>query len=220
MRKVTKEIAPQWFEDWKNNFRTLEGREPHYEPDFSSDDHVGGQRRRKLRASLVKEQGAICCYCMGRITIDNSHIEHFWPKGRFSSLDLDYDNLFASCNGDYRNEDYCGHKKDDWWITGMIPPTDNEVEKVFVYSADGRIQVRKNHPQASVAQQMIDHMGLDSFHLERNRREAIEASEACDEAEYSDDDIRQFIDYYYHKQNGEYLPYNKAIIDCLQRLIS
>lgn len=63
---------------------------------------------------------------------------------------------------------------------------------------------------------MIIQMGLNSFHLERNRREAIENSEVFDEEEYSDEDIRDFINYYSNKDNGAYVPYCMAIVDCLK----
>lgn len=63
-------------------------------------------------------------------------------------------------------------------------------------------------------------MRLDSFHLERNRRQAIEASEYFDEDGYSNDDIRGFIDYYSNKDNGSYVPYCMAIVDSLKEKIS
>lgn len=78
---------------------------------------------------------------------------------------------------------------------------------------------KKDDSRADVAQKMIENFGLKSYHLERNRREAIEASEVYDDAEYTDDDIRQFIEFYYEKQDGQYIPYCKAIADCLQRMI-
>lgn len=45
--------------------------------------------------------------------------------------------------------------------------------------------------------------------------EAIAASELFDDEEYSEDDIRGFIDYYSNKDNGRYLPHCMAIVDCL-----
>ena len=219
VKKITKDKSPQWFEKWKKDFENDNGVKPHYEPDFSNESQESGLRRQKLRKQLVNEQGGICCYCMGRINVSNSHIEHFWPKKDFREMDLDYNNLFASCNGNYHDEDYCGHKKEDWWINHMISPAEEDAEKVFVYTEDGRISVKKDDSRADVAQKMIENFGLKSYHLERNRREAIEASEVYDDVEYTDDDIRQFIEFYYEKQDGQYIPYCKAIADCLQRMI-
>lgn len=220
MRKVTKEKSPEWFEKWKDEFRNAQGREPHYVSDFSTDDDEGKQRRYRLREQLVKEQGYICCYCMGRIfpKSESSHIEHFWPKKHFKDMDLDYENLFASCQGNYQSEDYCGHRKNDWWDVNMVMPTENRIEKMFYYTEDGRIHSAQGSDM-DIAQKMIRNLGLDSYHLERNRKEAIDNSELYDDMEYTEEEIRDFIAFYDGKQGGKYTPYCKAIIDCLMRVI-
>lgn len=221
MKKIIKGTVPAWFEQWKQDFKTINGREAHYKGDFSTDDADGKKRRHALKKQLVLEQGSICCYCMKRISLNNSHIEHFWPKAHFQQMDMDYNNLFASCNseGDSGGEEHCGHKKHDWYIPEMISPAEGEVEKIFTYSVDGTIGSLRGSSKSDVAQQMIHYLGLDSFHLERNRREAIQSSEVFDEVDYTEDQIREFIDYYSEMDNGEYIPYCKAIIDCLKNML-
>lgn len=218
MKKIDKEDSPEWFETWKKDYKSINGRIPHYKNEFSSDDPDGNMRRRKLREQLIKEQGYICCYCMKRISLDHSHIEHFWPQTHFPQMDLEYSNMFASCNGDgiIELDGHCGHKKEDWWRADMIPPTESVIEKIFRYSVDGKIHSMPRKATTVVAQDMITQMGLNSYHLKRNRREAIEGSEVFDEEEYSDEDIRNFIDYYLNKDNGRYVPYCMAIVDCLK----
>lgn len=218
MKRIDKETSPEWFETWKQEFRSINSREAHYKNDFSSDDSDGRDRRQRLRERLIKEQGHICCYCMKRISLNDSHIEHFWPKAFFPHKDLEYSNMFASCNGDgtVLLDEHCGHKKDDWWKKDMIPPTEAVVEEMFQYSVDGKIHSAQRKSTTNIAQEMIIQMGLDSFHLNRNRREAIEASEVFDEEEYSNEDIRDFIDYYSNKDNEKYVPYCMAIVDCLK----
>ena len=66
---------------------------------------------------------------------------------------------------------------------------------------------------------MIKKLGLDTYHLVRSRKEAIEASEVFEDEEYSSEEIRSFIEYYSEKDNGKYVPYCKAIIDCLQEML-
>ncbi len=58
MKKINKQESPQWFEDWKKNFKLENSREPHYKNDFSTDDVDGANRRRKLRKSLISVIGA------------------------------------------------------------------------------------------------------------------------------------------------------------------
>ena len=218
MKKIDKGNSPGWFETWKQNFKHINRREAHYKNDFSSEDSDGIIRRRQLRSQLIEEQGHICCYCMKRILLNNSHIEHFWPKMHFPQIDLEYNNMFASCNGEGVNlfDEHCAHKKEDWWNKDMISPVEIEVEEMFQYSVDGKIHSVPRRSTTNIAQEMIVKMGLDSFHLERNRREAIENSEVFDEEEYSDEDIRDFINYYSNKDNGKYIPYCMAIVDCLK----
>lgn len=117
-------------------------------------------------------------------------------------------------------DEHCGHKKEDWWEEDMIPPTETEIEKMFKYSIDGKIHSVPEKPTTNIAQEMIIQMGLDSYHLNRNRREAIENSEVFDEEEYSDEDIRDFINYYFNKDNGRYVPYCMAIVDCLKERLT
>ncbi len=222
MKKINKHESPQWFEDWKRNFKIANNREAHYKTDFSTKDIDGTNRRRRLRERLIDEQGKICCYCMRRISIDSSHIEHFLPKESFPDKDLLYENLFASCNGEEtmnEEDDHCGHRKDNWWREDMLSPSDSEVEKVFKYFPNGKINSIRGRATSNIAQEMIQNLGLNSFHLERDRRQAIEASEVFDDVEYSEEDIREFIEYYSTQDKGTYVPYCQAIIDCLKEML-
>lgn len=130
--------------------------------------------------------------------------------------------MFASCNGQRTNiyDEHCGHKKEDWWKKDMIPPTEAKIERIFRYSVDGKIHSVPRKDTTNIAKEMIIQMGLDSFHLNRNRREAIENSEVFDEEEYSDEDIRDFINFYSNKDDGVYVPYCMAIVDCLKECLS
>lgn len=234
MKKINKGVSPAWFETWKTDFKSLNGREPRYEGDFSTDDFAGGQRRRKLRENLIKEQGKICCYCMGRIDNDTAHIEHFWPKGvaEYAHLDLDYNNLFACCEGKrvaQTNADllvtwdeYCGHKKEDWYDENMVIPTDYGVEDLFTYLENGEIQPISGKSTFDIANKMKTALGLDSFHLTRNRAEAIDQMYEDLELDLLDDPdyIRETIDYYNNMVGEEYMPYCGALVECLKRFLA
>lgn len=220
MKKIAKQESPEWFEAWKNDFEKENNRKPHYKNEFSTDDEAGRIRRRKLRKTLTEEQGNICCYCMCRITENNSHIEHFWPKEEFTDIDLDYENLLASCNGEeslLAEDEHCGHRKNNWWRRDMISPAQGDVEKLFRYLPDGRIRSGKR--SSNIAGEMIHHFGLDSYHLVRNRSQAIENSEVFEEEAYTREEIESFIDFYSHKTSDGYIPYCQAIVDCLEDML-
>lgn len=209
MKKINKGASPTWFENWKKDFTTNHGRNATYKHDFPQNEI------NRLRNHLLKEQGYICCYCMSRINIDHSHLEHFWPKSIFQDIDMEYSNMLASCEGDYKREDHCGHRKGDWFDPDMVIPTKTEIEKMFSYSIDGKIHHTGTNKDARLQKDMIHNFGLDSFNLERNRKMAIQASEVYDDVDYTQAEIDAFIDYYNNKQDGEFIPYCKAIIDCL-----
>ena len=124
--KVKRWASPEWFESWKAQFRNINNREPVYKDDLPDD------KRRRLRKTLVEEQGYICCYCMGRITLNSSHLEHFWPKEKFASQDMNYDNMLASCEGNTDGEDNCGHRKNNWYTGRMVIPTKAAIEDIWM----------------------------------------------------------------------------------------
>lgn len=209
MKKINKQASPEWFELWKAQFRSANHREPVYKDDLPDD------KRRLLRKTLVEEQGYICCYCMERIGVDSSHLEHFWPKEKFTSLDMDFENMLASCEGNTDGGDHCGHRKNNWYSERMVIPVKDEIEKMFYYTADGEIHPSGKNEAAAAAKEMIQNLGLDSYHLERNRRNAIAESEVYDDVDYTQDAILDIIDYYKYMDNGKYVPYCRAIEDAL-----
>ena len=95
-----------------------------------------------------------------------------------------------------------------------------QMTRMFRYSIDGKIHSVPRKSTTNIAAEMIIQMGLDSFHLNRNRCEAIESSEVFDEEEYSNEDIRDFINFYTNKDGGSYVPYCMAIVDCLKERLN
>ena len=48
MKKIVKDSSPIWFEDWKRNFKVVNGRDAHYKDDFSTDDTDGRSCRKNI----------------------------------------------------------------------------------------------------------------------------------------------------------------------------
>ncbi len=209
MKRIKKDKEPIWFIEWKEEFEKNNSRKANYKDDFPQ------EKKRKLREHLLKEQGYICCYCMRRIQINNSHLEHFWPKDAFPEKDMDYENMLASCEGETIGEDHCGHRKNNYYDKNMIIPTNAMIEQMFHYIINGDILPDGKNQIRKAAKDMIREFGLNSFHLKRNRRLAIEESEVFDDCEYSKEEISDIINYYNSMENGKYQEYCKAIIDGL-----
>lgn len=69
-----------------------------------------------LRKQLIDEQGHICCYCMQRISCNNSRIEHFKSQEHNRNHQIAYRNLFIACNnseGENHTHQHCDVKKGD-----------------------------------------------------------------------------------------------------------
>lgn len=162
MKHIQKNPEPQWFVNWKAANSTAKYA-----------DLVAAGNAQNLRQSLVDEQHHICCYCECRIEANTSHNEHFKPKGNplYSSLQLDYDNLFASClrRPDGNPEMHCGHKKGPDYDPQLISPLESDCSSHFKYDLNGKII----HTDAR-GKLTIQMLRLDSALLDASRKTLID----------------------------------------------
>jgi len=165
MKHIFKGDEPQSFQDWKG--LANEDWQPSY-------DSLQNPQKKDLHRALLKEQGFVCCYCGREIELGNSHIEHFRPQHAFENLELDYQNLHASCirEHDPENQIHCGHHKGEWFDENLaISPLDPECESRFSYTLDGSIfQTDQADFQAS---SMIEKLNLCVAYLENRREETL-----------------------------------------------
>lgn len=63
--------------------------------------------RDNLRKKLLEDQGYICCYCMSRISCQNSKIEHFEDQSTNRPLQLQYSNMYIACKGNEGSPHKC-----------------------------------------------------------------------------------------------------------------
>lgn len=139
MRYIEKKECPDIIKEWIR-LRNSANQSLSYS-DF---DHI-----KKLNDILREEQKHICCYCQQIITHHNkpfkggSHNEHFIPqKGANgnSSLEMEYTNIFASCNyskGSGKRHQHCGEAKDDKIIRNFL--ADKDCASYFKYNIFGEI---------------------------------------------------------------------------------
>src|SRR5258708_1265852 len=133
MKHVVKGLPPDSFEQWQ-----ITG-DADWKPSF---EDLQNPQKRQVHESLVHEQRSVCCYCGRRISLPDSHIEHFRPQGEWPDLDLDYENMHASC---VRETPpglplHCGHAKGGQFDEPLhISPLDPQWEQRFEYKLDGGI---------------------------------------------------------------------------------
>ena len=72
----------------------------HRKTPYSSYDNIPFGTKQEIYLSLLKEQGEICSYCMGRICGENINIEHYIPQSESDSEKaMEYNNMLGVCHG-------------------------------------------------------------------------------------------------------------------------
>lgn len=214
MKQIAKGPEPQALAAWKERFRQTSGREPRYSdfretPEWTS-----------LIQTLLLEQGYICCYCMQRIAGWDSHIEHFVPRAiqrrdphsiRAADVELNYENLMESCNGEHADWSHCGRIKDSEDNPTLLSPVWDRVEERFRYTLDGSIDAADERDSAAMSTIRI--LNLNSAALKRHRSTAIFTALA----EAEEDDTEALLDRYSSRdEDGAFAPYCAAVVWALR----
>lgn len=129
-----------------------------------------------LRKALVRDQGAICCYCMGRIkpTEAKMKIEHFKCQKNHPDLALIYSNLFGACNGnegENKKFQHCDTKKADLDFCKELVNTPYRLEDLIKYEADGRI----SSEDQALDKDLNEVLNLNYGLLKENRKNTLAA---------------------------------------------
>lgn len=126
----------------------------------------------KLRESLLKEQGYICCYCMRRIKLDDMKIEHWQPQTKYTSRKLDYRNLLGACMGNQGarpQNQHCDTRKGDAEIIINPIEGDKNCENIIKYRPDGKIY----SDDVSVNHDLNESLNLNLGFLKKNRSDVL-----------------------------------------------
>ena len=169
MKRIVKDGEPAEFTDWKERDRMA------HRPRWR---RVPAPIKEVVHHSLMSEQGYLCCYCESRISIDDSHVEHFRPR-RCKERQLDYENLHCSCQRelDAGEPRHCGHRKGSWFDDNLlISPLDEQCDNRFRFTGNGEIFPGCKHDRA--ASVTIQRLGLDLRKLCAMRAAVVDA--LCD----------------------------------------
>lgn len=165
MRHFVKGPQPAALEEWKA--LANEDWQPTYEG-------LQNPQKRVLHQSLLDEQGHVCCYCGRRISLTDSHIEHFRPQELRGDLALNHENLLASCIRETAPGAplHCGHAKgNDFDEAKHLSPVDPTCERRFIYTLTGSIL--PSDEEDARANYMSNLLRLDIDFLRNRRLEAL-----------------------------------------------
>lgn len=114
---------------------------------LKSYDELPGKTKNAIKEALLKEQGYLCAYCMQRVDLQTTTIEHYIPQNPLdreadSALSIDYNNMLAVCGGNiYRahrkSELTCDKHRENIPLT-VNPRNEHSVAKIC-YKGDGTI---------------------------------------------------------------------------------
>jgi len=214
LKKITKTIEPSSLTFYRSSIaheRLLDANIYEDYPHKTKQGCSDGDRD-NLRLQLLKEQGYICCYCMSRINYENSKIEHLKPQSRFRDKQIDYNNLFISCDGGEglaHNKQYCDSKKAETELKA-IDFLEN-IQDYLKYKKEAkRVIILSDNTNLS---DDIDTLNLNVDRLAKNRKEAYDSVIANLKNEgFSSQNVRKILNYYRQMHNGKYEPYCEMIV--------
>lgn len=179
----------------------------------------------ELRDYLVKEQGYICCYCMQRISpnAENMKIEHRQKK--YPELQLDYQNLLASCKGNDGEPKHlsrhCDTSKGEQEITLNPADKSKNCETLIKYKSNGLIYSE----DPIINKELNEILKLNTQTLVNNRKAIIDQVKKeiikikGRKTAWSYSDIKTKIQKYENKTNGKYRPFCQIVIYFLKKRI-
>ena len=95
-----------------------------------------------VKASLLTEQDALCCYCMTRIKSHSMKIEHWMPQSAAPNLALSYTNLLGAClggEGERLSAQHCDTRKGSQKLSYNPAESTHAIESRIIYQSNGRI---------------------------------------------------------------------------------
>jgi|AntRauTorckE5430_2_1112549.scaffolds.fasta_scaffold01758_2 uncharacterized protein (TIGR02646 family) len=188
MKYIDKQIRnePRTLRNFRNNTPN-----PNYKGYTDKDIEVEKQKP-PLKKALLEEQGYLCAYCMGRISLDLNEnykpkieVEHFKPQELYAGLDLKYTNMLGVCNGlsvthpEKEEIHHCDKTKGiEGKMSGQVElrklnPLDKSCEILITYKADGEILAR-NHDDTGVQHDLNKILNLNNNALKKARKAVVD----------------------------------------------
>lgn len=173
--------------------------------------------RGNLRKQLIEEQGYICCYCMQRISCENSRIEHFKSQEHNRSLQINYKNLFIACNnseGESPNNQHCDVRKGDRELSNINLLSIQSINRIK-YENDGTISSNNVDMNAEIN----EILNLNIQLLKDARRKAL--SDLIDKIdEWTKANLNSLIVKYSNKNlDGKYAEFASMLVWKLEKKV-
>jgi len=206
-----------------------------------------GYDKTDLRKALIEEQGHICAYCMGEISLDinenskpKTEIEHIKPRQKYKdidkSLELNYFNMVAVCNGlstSYPEKLECHHcdktNVGEGKMNGMVdlkklnPLRKDSSEDLVEYNLNGEILSKNKNSDVEHDLNVVLNLNNDALKQKRKTRiEVLKEKLKKDKPlqDWNRDFFDKYIQEYSETNDGKFIPYCMTLIWFLESLKS
>lgn len=169
MKYIRKGSEPQSLRAWRDGQPVENGRRIN-----CGYDDMPSEVKQAVRASLLTEQGYLCCYTGRSVDETTSHIEHLKPQAACEDgEDIDYANLLVAYPGGTLVVPYGAQAKADWYDPDLlVSPVHAGCETRFKFSQFGYITPVSEQDQAAI--ETIRQLHLDHDELNESRKQVIQ----------------------------------------------
>lgn len=144
----------------------------------ASYENLSADALKELRAALVREQGGLCAYCMGRVAAETKpalkmKIAHHLPRTIDRLQALSWKNLFAVCTGNEGTppkDQHCDTRQGDTVL--QIFPGNAEHIASLSYAGSGEVRTGRDDLRHDIETTL----NLNQVSLRNRRKEALRAA--------------------------------------------
>ena len=221
MKQINKTSEPYTLREYRSSIPKEKLLDSSVYEDFKAKTKEGciDSEKGNLRKQLLEEQGYVCCYCMSPISCKNSKIEHYKPQTKYRSLQIDYQNLFVSCQGGEglrKKEQFCDtYKGEDELLHIHLL---QNIESSVKYQNEKRCCISIVSDNREIDRELNGVLNLNANILKENRyQEYNRVKRKLEQHKFSAKSIKETIKYYSQKHNGKFEPYAQMIIYLLTK---
>ena len=134
------------------------------------------ETKNDIKKKLLGEQGYLCAYCMRRIRLENTQIEHYIAQNTdettHQKMDLAYSNMLAVCPGNEGNPpkmQTCDEHRGNIPLT--VNPLDEHTIQTIEYLADGVITSSDDF----IKKDLQETLNLNYYLLKESRKSQLDA---------------------------------------------
>lgn len=186
---------------------------------------------KKLKQTMLRDQGSICCYCGQLIKDSTCIVEHVLPKSKYRHLAGEYENLLLSCKPTQEEETARkktgGNKKNNikYWHCDKLKedeelnytPLKKDCASHFIYLDNGEVEGID-----TLADTDIKTLGLNCDYLKNRRYNAIlGAIFDEDNTLISNEEMEQYVTLVMkRKQDGSFVEFCFVIAGAINHLLN